>query len=183
MFVAFKKDLKKYKRYSNKSSIVLILSTQGLWALLVYRISNSIYMSNLPRILKKILLLLAVLFQKIIEVTAGISIPYTASIGDSFYIGHFGGIILNANTIIGNNCNIAQGVTIGVSGRGTKRGVPVIKNNVYIGVNAVIVGKIDVGNNCVIAANSLVTESIDDNSTVIGVPAKVINKNSSKGYI
>ncbi|WP_299017160.1 serine acetyltransferase [uncultured Polaribacter sp.] len=179
----FKSDLFKYKQYSGKSSLVLIITTQGLWAIIVYRISNYIFKSKLPIIFKKPLLLIAVIFQKYIEIVTGISIPYSCKIGHSFYIGHFGGIILNANTVIGNNCNISQGVTIGVSGRGEKRGVPVIGNNTYIGANAVIAGKIVVGNNCTIAANSLVIQSIENNATVLGVPAKVINKLGSKSYI
>lgn len=179
----FKSDIKKYKNYSGKSSLVLILTTQGIWAILVYRVSNYIFKSKLSSIIKKPLLLLSIIFQKWIEIITGISIPYSCSIGHSFYIGHFGGIIINANAIIGNNCNISQGVTIGVSGRGDKRGVPEIGNNIYIGANAVIAGKIIIGNNCAIAANSLVIESARDNSTLIGVPAKVINNLGSKGYI
>lgn len=178
-----KSDFKKYKKYSRKSSVILLLTTQGLWAIFVYRFFNKIYRSKLPYLIKKVLLLFGVIFQKWIEIVTGISIPYKTKIGHSFYIGHFGGIIINSNSEIGNNCNISQGVTIGVSGRGKKRGVPKIGNNVYIGANAVIVGKIEVGNDCVIAANSLVVQSLEDNVTVLGVPAKVINKNSSKGYI
>ena len=179
----FTSDISKYKNYSGKSSIVLFLTTQGLWAIFVYRVSNYIFKSKLPGIIKKPLLLLTIIFQKWIEIITGISIPYSCSIGHSFYIGHFGGIIINANAIIGDNCNISQGVTIGVSGRGDKRGVPEIGNNIYIGANAVIAGKIIIGNNCAIAANSLVIESASDNSTLIGVPAKVINNLGSKGYI
>lgn len=179
----FLTDIKKYKNYSGKSSLVLFFTTQGLWALLVYRVSNSIFKSKLPSIIKKPLLLMSIVFQKWIEIIAGISIPYSCSIGHSFYIGHFGGVIINANVKIGNNCNISQGVTIGVSGRGDKRGVPILGNNIYIGANAVLAGKILVGNNCLIAANSLVVDSISDSATVLGVPAKVINQLGSKGYI
>lgn len=178
-----KSDFKKYKKYSGKSSLILLLTTQGLWAIFIYRIFNNVYRSKLPRIIKKILLLFGVVAQKWIEITTGISIPYKTQIGHSFYIGHFGGIIINANARIGNNCNISQGVTIGVSGRGNFRGVPKIGNNVYIGANAVLAGKIEVGNNCTVAANSLLIQSIEDNVTALGVPAKEINKNSSKGYI
>ncbi|WP_223267170.1 serine O-acetyltransferase [Polaribacter sp. IC073] len=121
--------------------------------------------------------------QKSMECFTGISIPYSASIGEGFYIGHFGNIIIHPNSVIGTNCNISQGVTIGVSGRGDKRGTPIIGNNNYIGANAVVAGKIIIGNNCVIAANSLVIENLSDNSTVMGVPAKVINNLGSKGYI
>ncbi|MDO7172708.1 serine O-acetyltransferase [Mariniflexile sp. AS56] len=180
----FYSDIKKYKKYSgNKLAIVLVLSHQGLWALCVYRISNSIYNSRTPRFIKQLLLVFAVIWQKIIEILTGISISYTAQIGSGFYIGHFGGIIINASAIIGDNCNISQGVTIGVSGRGEKRGVPVIGDNVYIGANAVIVGKIVLGDNCVVAANSLVVSSVEPNATVMGVPAIVINNNTSKDYI
>jgi serine O-acetyltransferase len=121
--------------------------------------------------------------QKWIELVAGIHLPYSASIGVSCYIGHFGGIIINSNAVIGDNCNISQGVTIGVSGRDEKRGVPVIGNHVYMGAHAVIVGKITVGDNCVIAANSLVVKSVDANTTVMGVPAIVVNNHTSKDYI
>lgn len=178
-----KSDLYKYKKYSGKSSLVLIITTQGLWAIIVYRISNYIFKSKLPKFLKKILLLISVFWQKWIEITTGISIPYSCSIGHSFYIGHFGGIIINSNAIIGNNCNISQGVTIGVSGRGNNRGVPIIGDNNYIGANATIAGKIIIGNNCLIGSNSLVVYSLEDNSTVVGVPAKIINNYGSKGYI
>lgn len=180
----FSSDLKKYKKYSgNKPAILLILLHQGLWALCIYRLSNCIYKSKIPRFFKKILLVFAVIFQKWIEIITGISISYSAEIGSGFYIGHFGGIIINASAVIGDNCNISQGVTIGVSGRGAQRGVPVIGNNVYMGVNAVIVGKIVIGDNCVIGANSLVVNSIEANKTVVGVPAVVINNNTSKDYI
>ncbi|MBF8150992.1 serine acetyltransferase [Winogradskyella sp. F6397] len=183
MFSKFKKDITKYKDYSNTNSLVLLLTQQGLWALFVYRISNLIYVSSMPNVLKRILLIPCLIAQKSIEILTGISLPYSATIGESFYIGHFGGIIINANAIIGNNCNISQGVTIGVSGLGQKRGVPVIGSDVYMGANAVIVGNINVGNGAVIGANSLVTKDVLSNTTVLGVPAVKINEHNSKGYI
>ena len=150
----FFSDLKKYKEYSGKSSFQLILTQQGLWAIAVYRVNSSVYSSNLPLIVKKTILVPGVFFQKVIEIVTGISIPYSAQIGKEFYIGHFGGIIINSKAVIGNNCNISQGVTIGVSGKGERRGTPKIGNNVFIGANSVIAGKISIGDNSVIAANS-----------------------------
>lgn len=179
----FSSDIKKYKQYSGKSSLILLLTQQGLWALLVYRISNSIYRSKLPSLFKKTLLFFGVLHQKWIEIIVGISLPYSATIGNSFYIGHFGQIIINANSVIGDNCNISQGVTIGVSGRGDKRGVPTIGNNVYMGANATIVGNITIGDNVVIGSNSLVVRDVPSGTTVLGVPAEVISKNDSSDYI
>jgi len=177
-------DIDKYKQYSKgKSAIILFLTTQGLWALFVYRIANAIYLSSIPSILKKILLLGAVIHQKIIEITTGISLPYAATIGERFYIAHHGHIIIHPNVNIGDNCNIAQGVTIGVSGRGENRGVPVIGNNVFIAANAVIAGKITIGDNSVIGANSLVVSNVDRGVTVVGVPAIKVNDNNSEAYI
>ena len=180
----FLKDIYKYKQYSgNKSALLLCLTTQGLWALFVYRLANAVYLSKLPSFVKKILLLFAVFYQKIIEITTGISLPYTASIGSHFYIAHFGQIIIHPKVIIGDNCNIAQGVTIGISGRDESRGVPVVGNNVFIAANAIVAGAIVIGDNAVIGANSLVIKDVANDVTVLGVPAAVISTNNSQGYI
>ncbi|MFT5103012.1 MAG: serine O-acetyltransferase [Candidatus Latescibacterota bacterium] len=179
----FNSDLKKYKKYSGKSALTLLLTQQGLWALWVYRWNNAIYTSKIPSFLKKTLLVFGVIHQKWIEIVTGISLPYSATIGEAFYIGHFGNIIINASAVIGDNCNIAQGVTIGVSGRGAHRGVPTIGNNVYIGAQATVVGPVAVGDNAVIGANSLVHKDVASGTTVVGVPAHEVSKNDSKGYI
>lgn len=183
MLRRIKSDIYRYRNYSNKPFLVLIFTQQGLWALIIYRISNALYNSYFPKYLKRLLLIIAVFFQKMIEMFAGISIPYSARIGYGCYIGHFGNIIINADAIIGDNCNISQGVTIGVSGRGKRRGVPVIGDNVYIGANAVIAGKITVGSGAVIGANSFVNQHVEPNTTVLGVPAKKINDYNSVKYI
>ena len=122
-------------------------------------------------------------WQKNIEILTGISIPASAKIGHSFYIAHFGGIILNSKAIIGTNCNISQGVTIGVSGIGDKRGVPVLGNNVYIGANSVIAGKIFIGNDVLIGGCTLVNVDVIENGVVVGVPSVLISDKGSKGYI
>lgn len=113
-----------------------------------------------------------------------IQIPHTVRIGKGFYIGHEGNIIINPNVIIGNNVNIAIGVTIGQENRGKRKGSPVIGNNVWIGTNAVIVGKINVGDNVLIAPLTYVNFDVPSNSIVIGNPGKIIKKeNATKGYI
>jgi serine O-acetyltransferase len=175
-------DYTKYKKYGS-GFISIIFFTQGFWATFQYRIAHSIYCKISNKTIRKLAMLPFYLWQKMVEIITGISIPAAAKIGHSFYIGHFGGIIINAAAIIGDNCNISQGVTIGVSGRGTKRGVPVLGSNIYIGANTVIAGKITVGNNCVIGAVSLVIDSIPDNAVGFGVPFEIKNYNGSNGYI
>lgn len=174
-------DYKKYKKYGGNFFTILFF-TQGFWACFQYRIAHAIYMMPLP-VVKQILHFFCLLWQKGIEMTTGISVPASAQIGHSFYIGHFGGIILNAKTIIGNNCNVSQGVTIGVSGQGSHRGVPKLGNNVYIGANTVVAGNIVVGDDVLIGACSLVNTDVTSNSVMVGVPAIKVSDKGSEGYI
>ncbi|WP_395063661.1 serine O-acetyltransferase [Flavobacterium sp.] len=177
-----KSDFKKYHNYGSNFFVIIFL-TQGFWATFQYRIANAISRNITLQPFRFLCMFPMYLWQKIIEVVTGISIPASVIIGDSFYIAHFGGIVINSKTIIGNNCNISQGVTIGVSGLDQNRGVPVIGDNVYIGANSVLAGKITIGNNVLIGACSLINSSFNDNAVVIGVPGKLISEKGSKGYI
>lgn len=113
----------------------------------------------------------------------GISIPYNTPIGAGFYVGHFGGIVVNEATVIGRNCNISQGVTIGQVNRGSRQGVPVIGDGVYIGPGAKIIGRITIGNGCAIGANAVVTRDLPDNAVAVGIPAHVISYAGAEGYV
>lgn len=113
----------------------------------------------------------------------GISISPSTTIGSGFYIGHFGGIIVNRHCTIGKNCNISQGVTLGEANRGKNKRYPILGDNIYIGPGAIIIGAITIGNNVAIGANCVVTKDIQDNSVVVGIPAKVISQKGSKGYV
>lgn len=174
-------DYKKYKKYGG-NFFTIVFFTQGFWAGFQYRVAHAVYKMPIP-VVKQLLQLGCLVWQKVIEMTTGISIPASAQIGHSFYIGHFGGIILNAKTSIGNNCNLSQGVTIGVSGQGENRGVPKIGSNVYVGANVVIAGNINVENNVLIGACSLVNMNVSANSVMLGVPAVKVSEKSSEGYI
>ncbi|WPU95614.1 serine acetyltransferase [Mucilaginibacter sabulilitoris] len=113
-----------------------------------------------------------------------IQIPPTVKIGKGFMMPHFGGIVVNSKSVIGNNCNILQNVTIGRTNRGRLNGAPVIGNQVYIGPGAVIVGKVLIGDNVLIAPNSYVNFDVPKNSIVLGNPAKILpNDNAVMGYI
>lgn len=114
----------------------------------------------------------------------GIQIPWRTEIGEGFYIGHSGRIIINARAVIGKNVNVATGVTIGQENRGKRKGTPTIGDNCWIGTNAVIVGNITVGTDCLIAPLSFVNFDVPDHSLVIGNPAKVIRmENATEHYI
>lgn len=113
----------------------------------------------------------------------GISIPFITKIGKGFYIGHFGCIVVNPATVIGDNVNISQGVTIGATNRGGRMGVATIGNCVYIGPGAKIIGAISIGNNVAIGANAVVTHDVPDNAVVAGIPAKILSMNGAEGYV
>lgn len=105
----------------------------------------------------------------------GLEIHPSTKIGAGFYIGHFGGIVINTKSKIGCNVNISQGVTIGSINRGKKCGFPTIGNNVYIGPGAKILGSITIGSNVAIGANAVVIDDVPDNCSVGGIPAKIIS--------
>lgn len=104
-------------------------------------------------------------------------------IGEGFYIGHFGGIVVSSQAVIGKHCNISQGVTIGILNTGNKKGVPTIGDRVYIAPGAKIIGNIKVGNDAAIGANSVVVNDVPDHAIVVGIPARVVSNDGSHGYI
>jgi serine O-acetyltransferase len=105
-------------------------------------------------------------------------------IGEGFYIGHFGTIIVSNNAIIGKNCNIATGVVVGASRRGENKGAPQIGDLVWIGINAIIIGKIKIGSDVLIAPGAYVNFDVPDHSIVLGNPGKIIaHENATEGYI
>ena len=113
----------------------------------------------------------------------GCLIPHTTSIGRGLYLGHVRDIIINEQVVIGENCNISQGVTIGQANRGPRRGIPVIGRNVYIGPGAKIVGAVSVGDDVAIGANCVVTDDVPDHAVVVGIPGRVISFAGSVGYV
>lgn len=111
-------------------------------------------------------------------------IPAKVKIGKGLRIEHIGGIVINPNATLGENITLLNGVLIGAQNRGEKEGYPVIGDNVWIGTNAVIVGKIDIGNDVLIAPGAYVNFDVPSHSIVIGNPGKIIQReNATAGYI
>ena len=113
----------------------------------------------------------------------GIDISRDARIGRGFYIGHFGGIFVNEGVVIGDNCNISQGVTLGQINRGPRAGCPIIGSNVYIAPGAKIIGRVTVGDFAAIGANAVVVYDVAPRTTVGGIPARPISDLGSEGYV
>ena len=123
------------------------------------------------------------LWLKRIKYAYGFDISYRTQIGKGFYIGHFGGVVIHGDTVIGENCNISQGITIGILNRGKQIGVPKIRNNVFLGPNAVVLGGVSIGNNVLIGANSLVNFDVPDKAVVAPMRSSIISFNGTENYV
>ncbi len=178
MFSYLNADIERFLRpekgKTNLKEILYLCVDQGFWAVVVYRFGRWAHQLKIP-LVSLILRLIAFILFKLIEMTTGISVPASTDIGPGFYIGHFSGIILHSDVKIGKNCSIGPGVVIGTRGLGNK-GIPVIGDDVYIGVGAKILGGIKIGNRVRIGANSVVLKDIPDGATAVGIPARVIRK-------
>ena len=113
----------------------------------------------------------------------GFDISYRTTIGKGLYIGHFGGVVIHGDAEIGENCNISQGITIGVLVRGQKTGVPKIGNRVFIGPGATILGGITIGDDVLIGTHAIVTFDVPNNSVVAAPLASIISEKGSQDYI
>jgi serine O-acetyltransferase len=113
----------------------------------------------------------------------GFDISPTTSIGPGLYLGHFGGVVVSPYAVLGSNVNIAQGVTIGAASRGPKTGAPTLEDRVWVGANAIIVGKITIGHDALIAPGAYVNFDVPEMSIVLGNPGKVVSSAGSAGYV
>ena len=134
----------------------------------VHRIAHYLHTKKIP--------VLPRVFQYLIFFIYNSNIPPSVKIGRGTVFGHGGiGVVIHQRSVIGENCTLCQGITIG--GKSKKHAVPVIGNRVYIGAGARILGPITIGNNVVIGPNAVVLADIPDNCAVGGIPAKILRSN------
>ncbi|MBY8089243.1 serine O-acetyltransferase [Vibrio fluvialis] len=126
---------------------------------------------------------LAYLIYKFMRVFFSCDIKYSVEIGDDVKFYHNAlGVVIHPNSIIGKGTAIYQNVTLGGNGKsGSKNNFPIIGNNVTICAGAVILGPVHIGDNSIIGANAVVNKNVKENTTVVGVPAKEIRKNTNDG--
>lgn len=183
LFRMLYQDYRRYRAAGAKNAVSVIALTQGFWASAVFRISHwalaRIRIPGLHLLVKAACLA----FQKIIEILAGICIPGRCSIGPGLYIGHFGGIFIDSDSRLGENCNVAQGVTIGKGGRGELSGVPMLGDRVHIGANALVLGRITIGNDAVIGPGAVVMSDVPPCGVAMGNPARVIATTGSFDFV
>ena len=110
----------------------------------------------------------------------GIEIHPAATIGRRFFIDHGTGVVIGETTVIGDDCTIYQGVTLGGTGKDTGKRHPTLGNHVMVGAGAKVLGPITIGNNVRIAAGAVVLTDIPDNCTAVGIPARVVRRDGEK---
>jgi serine O-acetyltransferase len=160
---------------SHRSAVVGLLANcleYGFIAIAIYRYGRWCRMIR-PRWLSIPPKLIYQLLRVFSNLVLGIELSTASRIGPGFYIGHWGGIVVGADCAIGSDCSIGQGVTIGYKGAGKSTRGPVIGDDVYVGVSAVIVGEIRVGNGVVIGANTTVVKDVPDNYRVVSAAVRM----------
>ncbi len=147
----------------------IIFLYPGFHAIIIYRISSIFWYLKL-RFVAKLLSYLGRIF-------TGIEIHPAAKIGKNMFIDHGHGVVIGETSEIGDNVLIYHGVTLGGNSLNKGKRHPTVGNNVIIGAGAKILGPIKIGNSARVGANAVVTKPIQANSTVMGIPAKMIIKN------
>lgn len=107
----------------------------------------------------------------------GIQVPLKSPIGGGMSFNHFSDIVVNGSAVIGRNCTLFNGVTIGLKIGGKNEGVPTIGDNCVLGPGCKILGKCTIGDNVFVGANAVVTHDISSGCVVVGIPAQVVNYN------
>ena len=162
------KDAKQIARRDPAARGVLsvILLYPGFHALVYHRVSHFLYHCRLYS--------LARWNSQCGRFWTGIEIHPGAKIGSGLFIDHGMGIVVGETAVIGNNCTIYHGVTLGGTGHGKGKRHPTIGDNVLIGAGAKLLGPFYVGNNVMIGANAVVLSEVPDSATVVGVPGKIV---------
>ena len=155
-----------------RSDAEVLLLYPGVHALLAYRVSHSLH--------KKEHYFAARAVSQAARFFTGIEIHPGAKIGKGLMIDHGMGVVIGETAEIGDNCTIYQGVTLGGTGKDVGKRHPTLGNNVMVGSGAKILGPLTIGDNTKIAAGAVVLEEIPNNSTAVGIPAKVVRREGVK---
>jgi len=144
----------------------VILTYAGFHALIAYRLAHWLHVWGVPSLPR--------LISQVARLFTGVEIHPAAKIGRGFFIDHGMGVVIGETAEIGDYVTLFQGVTLGGTGKERGKRHPTLGNHVVVGAGAKILGGITIGDNVKIGANSVVLKSVPTNSTVIGVPARVI---------
>ena len=146
----------------------VLLVYPGFHAVILYRIAHWLWNKEIPFVPR--------IISHLGRFLTGIEIHPGAKIGTDFFIDHGMGVVIGETTVIGNNVTLFQGVTLGGTGKEKGKRHPTLGNNIVVGVGAKVSGNIIIGDNVKIGANSVVLEPVSSDSTVVGVPGRVVKQ-------
>lgn len=144
----------------------VVLSYPGFHAITVHRVVHAMWKAKIP--------LLPRFIAEIVHRITGIDIHPGARIGKGFFIDHGTGVVIGGTAIVGDDVTLYQGVTLGGTSLQRTKRHPTLGNNVTVGSGAAILGDITIGDNVKVGANSVVVKDVAANSTVVGIPGRVV---------
>lgn len=148
------------------SKLEVVLNYPGLHAIWAHRLTHRLYQHNM-RVLARLISQIARFFTQV-EIHPG------ATLGEGLFIDHGCGIVIGETAILGDNVTLYQGVTLGGTGKESGKRHPTLGNNVMVSSGAKVLGNITIGDNAKIGAGSVVLKNVPANSTVVGIPGKVV---------
>ncbi len=155
-----------------RSDIEVLLLYSGVHAMLAYRVSHKLYVN------KKFLPARAV--SQLARFFTGIEIHPGATIGKRLMIDHGSGVVIGETCVIGDDCTLYQGVTLGGTGKDTGKRHPTLGNRVMVGAGAKVLGPFRIGDDAKVAAGAVVLKEIPAGCTAVGIPAKVVRRDGEK---
>ena len=155
-----------------RNAVEILLTYPTLRAIRSYRLAHWFYV-------RKYYTIARIISQRARNKT-GIEIHPGATIGKGLFIDHGMGVVIGETAVIGDNCLLYQGVTLGGTGKDKGKRHPTLGNNVLVGAGAKVLGPFTVGNNVKIAANAVVLNAIPDDCTAVGVPARIVRRKGEK---
>ncbi len=170
MFKNLRYDIKAIRERdpAARSDAEVFFCYPGLHAIMYHRVANFFYRHNHK--------LIARMISQYARRRTGVEIHPAAKIGKGLLIDHGMGVVIGETAIIGDNCTIYHGVTLGGTGKESGKRHPTIGNNVFIGAHSQLLGSFTVGDNSKIAAESVVLSDIPPNCTAVGSPARIIKR-------
>jgi serine O-acetyltransferase len=151
-----------------RGALDVVLSYPGFHAVAAHRLIHALHRSGFP--------LLPRWLSNVNRFLTGIEIHPNARIGRGFFIDHGMGVVIGETAVVGDNCTIYQGVTLGGTSLSRGKRHPTLGNNVTVGVGAAVLGAITIGDNAKIGGGSVVVRDVPPNATAVGVPARIVMK-------
>ncbi len=151
-----------------RSRAEVLLLYSGVHAIMAHRVAHKLYESGHHFSARAL--------SQSARFLTGIEIHPAAKIGRRFFIDHGMGVVIGETTEIGDDCTIYQGVTLGGTGKDVGKRHPTLGDNVMVGAGAKVLGPVYIGSNSKIAANAVVLHPVSENSTAVGIPAKVVKR-------